>query len=47
MIWIHQSAAPKMTQSANLRFNYGQASQRSAPGLYGLGEETTKECAPD
>jgi len=47
MIWTPQSANPKMIQSANLRFNYGQTSQRSAPGLYGLGEETTKECAPD
>jgi hypothetical protein len=47
MIWTHQSVMFNMTQSANLRFNYGQASKRSAPGLYGLGEETTKECAPD
>ena len=47
MIWIPQSVMFNMTQSANLRFNYGQTSQRSAPGLYGLGEETTKECAPD
>ena len=45
--WTPQSAAQKMTQSANLRFNYGQASKRSAPGIHGLGEEATEECAPD
>ena len=47
MIWTPQSVMFSMTQSANLRFNYGQTNQRSAPGIYGLGEEATKECAPD
>ena len=47
MIWTPQSVMFNMTQSANLHFNYGQTSQRSAPGIHGLGEETTKECAPD
>ena len=47
MTWTLQSVMFNMTQSANLSFNYGQASQRSAPGIHGLGEESTKECAPD
>ena len=45
--WTPQSAAQKMTQSANLLFNYGQTNQRSALGIHGLGEEATKERAPD
>ena len=30
MIWTPQSVMFNMTQSANLRFNYGQTSKRSA-----------------